>query len=520
MSAPSSPETVLKAAGPAADSDRDRILIIGAGIAGLTCGCYLQMQGYQTEIVEAGDMPGGLCVGWQRGAFVFDGCLRWLIGVDPASFFHRLWSELGALGERRILRHEEFLRFESPNGQALSMTRDLDRLARDMKRIGPEDGARIDKLIAAARRCAPLDPPDKPLELMNVFEKTRLLVRYLPILITVGRWKNRELGAYAATYKSRFLQEALLALGGDPRMSALVVMMVLAWRSTPNAGFVVGGSRAFNEAIVNRYQGLGGRLRCHAEVDEILVENGKACGVRCAGGEMLRAGTVVSCADGHATIFKMLRGKYLTSRVRRLYEKEDLFPGLLQISIGAGRTWPDTPHDLVLQLEQPLMVDDATRHHRIEVAISGAESGLCPPGTTIMLVRFFSRHEFWAELRERAPEEYKQRKDAILRQVISILDRRFPGLEQSILNTDVASPATFSRFTGNWRGSFQGWLPTPRILGRRIPRTLPGLDCFYMAGQWIEPGGGVPSVALSGFYVSRLICERDGKKFTTRRPTP
>jgi phytoene dehydrogenase-like protein len=69
------------------------------------------------------------------------------------------------------------------------------------------------------------------------------------------------------------------------------------------------------------------------------------------------------------------------------------------------------------------------------------------------------------------------------------------------------------RYTGNWQGSYEGWLPTPRILGRRIPYTLPGLKDFYMAGHWVVAGGGLPSAAISGRYVAQMICARDGKVF-------
>ncbi len=74
------------------------MIIIGGGIAGLSCGCYLQMNGYKTEILEANTAPGGLCVAWDRGPYVFDGCLRWLVGTNPSSSFNQIWNELGAIG--------------------------------------------------------------------------------------------------------------------------------------------------------------------------------------------------------------------------------------------------------------------------------------------------------------------------------------------------------------------------------------------------------------------------------------
>jgi len=99
-----------------------------------------------------------------------------------------------------------------------------------------------------------------------------------------------------------------------------------------------------------------------------------------------------------------------------------------------------------------------------------------------------------------------------------LLDKRFPGLAQNLEATDVATPATFVRYTGNWQGSYEGWLPTPRILGRWLPFVLPGLKEFYMAGHWVVPGGGLPSAVLSGRYVAQLICARNGRTFAASPP--
>jgi len=63
-----------------------------------------------------------------------------------------------------------------------------------------------------------------------------------------------------------------------------------------------------------------------------------------------------------------------------------------------------------------------------------------------------------------------------------------------------------------------GWLPTPELLKATVPRTLPGLANFYMAGQWMLPGGGVPSCLYSGRHVLQLLCRRDKKSFLTNIP--
>ena len=70
---------------------------------------------------------------------------------------------------------------------------------------------------------------------------------------------------------------------------------------------------------------------------------------------------------------------------------------------------------------------------------------------------------------------------------------------------DIATPLTFWRSARSWRGAFEGWLPTSEAF-KHVPKQLPGLDRFYMAGQWVEPSGGMPTAIMSGRHVVELVC--------------
>ena len=63
------------------------ISIIGAGIAGLAAGCYGQMNGYDTQIFEMHNQPGGVCTAWKREDYTIDACIHWLVGSNPKSNF-------------------------------------------------------------------------------------------------------------------------------------------------------------------------------------------------------------------------------------------------------------------------------------------------------------------------------------------------------------------------------------------------------------------------------------------------
>ena len=80
-----------------------------------------------------------------------------------------------------------------------------------------------------------------------------------------------------------------------------------------------------------------------------------------------------------------------------------------------------------------------------------------------------------------------------------------------------ATPATFNRYTNNWRGSYEGWLPGPGALMVTIKKELPGLNNLYMIGQWVEPGGGLPNTIRSARHVAQIICKKDNKEFEVKK---
>lgn len=110
------------------------IIIIGAGIAGLSAGCYAQMNGYKTRIFELHDKPGGLCTAWKRQGYTFDGCIQWLIGSKAGTPMHRIWQELGAAQDRRFIHDDVYQRVVGSDGRAVSIYTDLDRLERQQSR--------------------------------------------------------------------------------------------------------------------------------------------------------------------------------------------------------------------------------------------------------------------------------------------------------------------------------------------------------------------------------------------------
>ncbi len=502
------------------------VIVIGGGIAGLSAGCYAQMNGYQTRIFEMHSQPGGLCTAWQRKGYTIDGCIHWLVGSKPGDSFYRLWQEIGLVQGREFVYLDEFTQVIARDGQAFTFYSDLDRLEQHMLELSPDDRPTIQEFIGAARALLHFNPPadNPPMELMNSIEKAKMMAGMLPYMPVLQKWGGISVGDFAARFESPLLREAFERVW-HPEFGSLFLLMTLAWLHNRAAGYPLGGSLPMVRAVEERFRGLGGQIHYNAQVAKILVDEqaGKAVGICLADGREELGDVVISAADGHATIFDMLDGRYLDDTIRGYYGgpgagagKELIpFPSLVHVGLGVNRTFEDVSQMVggrSLPIDPPLEVGN--RVDRIGLNIYNFDPTLAPTGKTALTVLFHGNHEYWKALATDRPQ-YEARKQEVAEAVIRALDGYYPGLAGRVEMVDVATPLTFERYTGNWRGSYEGWMPTPAVGFEPLKNTLPGLDNFYMIGQWVSPGGGLPSGVKTGRDVVQVLCHRDGAKFET-----
>ena len=144
-----------------------KVIVIGAGIAGLTCGNYLQASGFDTEIYELHSIPGGECTGWDRKGYHFDGCLHWLVGSKPGTPLNQVWRDTGALDDTvNIINHEIYTRYEE-GGAFVNFYTDTDKLEEHLISISPEDKRAIRSLCDVIRKGSFDMPIEKPMDMMT-----------------------------------------------------------------------------------------------------------------------------------------------------------------------------------------------------------------------------------------------------------------------------------------------------------------------------------------------------------------
>lgn len=223
---------------------------------------------------------------------------------------------------------------------------------------------------------------------------------------------------------------------------------------------------------------------------------------------------VISAADGHATVYEMLGGRYVNDAIRKIYAESETFASYLQVSLGIARDLKDQPPMLTRVLRAPIVVDPGTELSSLGFRFFHFDPTFAPAGKTAVTSILPTRnYEFWQKLRSEDPQRYRAEKARVAEAVIGVLEGHLPGIRQSIEVMDVSTPATVIRYTGNWKGSQEGWIMPPGAGLKSYPNTLPGLDHFFLIGQWIMPGGGLPSGPMTARPAIKAICKRDHVAF-------
>lgn len=483
------------------------VIIIGAGLAGLSAGCFARMNGYKARIFELHSLPGGVCTSWKRQGYVFDGCIHFLMGHRPGNAAYELYKTLGITDSCKFIDLPSyFTMVDESIGRSFAFTSDVPAAFDTLKSYSPGDARFFDELLAGSQALRGIDffkMMEKPQEMIGVFDKLKMLWtmrsagRYMS-----GKYKQR-IDEYVKQFKDpwcRFVIQSLFF----PQVPVWFIMMLLASLADNQLGYIYGGSLEFVKPIEKKFKDLGGEITYKAAVEEIIVKDNKAVGVRLADKSEHFAGIIISAADGHSTIFDMLGGKYVDDNINNMYKTWEMFPGAVMASYGVAKDYTDKPHACMLRLKKPFNIGGKDVDV-IAVRQFDAVSGYAFPGKTGLQVECLAGDwEFWNNL-VKDRRRYDVEKDRISKELLAILEPHYPGMSSAVEVTDVATPYTTWRYTRNHKGAFEGWLPAPEAISARVGKTLPGLGNFYMAGQWVAPGGGVTPCLFSGRQAIQLI---------------
>ncbi len=484
---------------------RPHIAIIGGGLAGLSAGCYARMNGFPVTLIEHNLTLGGVCTAWSRAPYMIDGCIHWLTGGP----FDRLYRELAISPVVELRKLTQFATYRHARDEiSIPVVSDLDQLAHTLGALAPEDRDEITLLISAARRIALVQPNiTQPPELMGLRELMASIwsMRHFATdLLHLRKPLRNYVEQHLASERLRQFFTSMF----PAEAPALVAAWILGFLERGYLSRPVGGTARFRDALIARFTELGGVARTHTTVDEITVQGDRATGVRVSDGKLIPADYVISTSSMPETILRLLGGRYGLERATHKFEHWEMFDPIVLVSFGVERTFAGMPATLYVDAVEPFDTGGRKADH-LYLRIYNDDPSFAPPGHTIVQAMLPTEYDYWATRNS----DYHTAKQQLSERTLAAIERYLPGTRETVRMVDVATPLTYWGMARSWRGAYEGWKPSAEALFSHVEKRLEGLDGFFMAGQWVEPGGGIPVAIMSGRQSVQLICAEESSPF-------
>jgi phytoene desaturase len=482
-------------------------IVIGSGFGGLAAAVRLGVRGYRVTVLEKLDAPGGRAYVHRRDGYTFDAGPTI---ITAPYLFEDLWTICG----KRIADHvklraiDPFYEVRFDDGDVFRYTADLESIRSQIARIEPRDVEGFDRFLDKSRRIfevAFAQQAEQP------FHEIGALFAAAPGLVRLGGYRSvyQEVSRFFRSDKLRLLFSFHpLLIGGNPFTTTAYYCLIAHLERTYGVHYAEGGMGALMEGIVDLVRGTGGTLRCGAEVAQVLVEGGKARGVRLASGEVIESDIVVSNADAAWTYGKLLghhpRRRWTDAKLGRARYSMSLFVWYF----GTRRRYDDVyHHTMVLGPRYRGLLDDIFKRKLLAKDFSlylhrptANDASLAPPGHDAFYVLAPVPHlGSGTDWRERA-EPYRE---AVQRR---LEDTLLPGLGESLTTSFVLTPQDFHDRLSSWKGA--AFAMEPQLFQSawfRPHNRSEEVEGLYLVGAGTHPGAGLPGVVSSARILDKIV---------------
>lgn len=492
-----------------------KMIIIGAGMGGLSSGIFGQANGFETEIFEQHIIPGGQACSWKRKGYTFDGCLHHFMGSSPKSKIYSLWKEVG-VNPDTFIPLDECVSFWK-DGKQFTDWYDTEKLRTHMIQIAPEDAKTIESYVRGIKGIGAFDLLGEMTinGIKGMISHPILLFRSVKNMgIPLEKFSNR--------FKNEFLRESFRIC--EYSIPVIPYGLHLGKKADGLNGGIKwppGGIANVVTSMTSKYVSIGGKLHLGKKVTKIIVEEGKAIGIELGDGSRHYADYIISNADGRKTLSELLENGHTTSKLE-MYSKPltDETNWAFHVFLGVNRDLSKEPSSLHVMLDNPVEIAGHTCNH-LEMQMFGFDRSMAPQGKGVIKVELFSTWDYCQKLGQNK-QDYESEKTAIAQKVIEILDTTyFKDLKNQVEVIDVPTLLTWARYLNSQNG-FLGY-PNRKMdilasfLGKSDTETLKDVKNFRFVGTWATATGALFANVFSGKKAIREICKVEKLKFVSGR---
>lgn len=507
------------------------VVVIGAGVGGLTAAALLSKAGFSVCVLEKEPHVGGYLAGFRRKHFRFDTAIHWLNQCMPGGMAAKIFDILGQ-DHPRAVPQQRIRRYKGESYDYL-LTNNPDELKVQWQREFPHEKDGIERFFRDAKKLghafANFGAIFRTEETMGFFEKLgnkRNLLKFgLAFIPHLGYSGDKGIKKGLSKY---FKDERLHKIfSADTELLSCLVPIGWAYygdyQSPPK-----GGGQVIPEWMQYIIEWYHNHVYFKCSVKKILLENGTAVGVQFnhRGNDYeVSSKYVVAACDVETLYNKMLPYDTITKKFRMKLESAELYSSSVTVAIAL-----DCPTEALGFNEELIHISSenvSRQDHtggdpwKSEISIlapSLRDKSLAPAGCgtlTLFMPAYMNFKDNWLTQQDAdgnyiRNEEYKKLKHEIAEALIQRVEQRVaPGLRKHILFYDVATPVTHWRYTGNKNGTMMGAKPGRENMQGKVAHYQTPIKNLLLGGHWAELGGGVPIAVKAGANASLLILKKE-----------
>jgi phytoene dehydrogenase-like protein len=508
------------------------VVIIGAGISGLTAAALLSRAGQKVLVVEMDSRPGGYLAGFRRLDYRFDSAIHWLNQLGPKGLVTRMFDLIGT--DHPVAIQQRLIKRYLTDRHDYLLTDDPDRMKADLIRDFPHEKEGIEKFFHAAytigKSFSVLGTISRANETMGLVERILLGLRKFRFVIPFIKYVFYTGDEGVTKGLNKFFKDKRLHDIFASEQDLLSCLVPIGWayfgdyQSPPR-----GGSQVFPEWLAHVVESCGGTISYRSKVSEVLLQDGKAVGVRYRmkakqEDTEVYCKEVLACCDVETLYERMLPSDAVPNDLKERLRNAKLYSSSLTVSLAL-----DCPAEqLGFKGEMVYLSQSGIKRldhssgdpHLTDISIlapSIHDKSMAPDGCgtlTLYIPAFFEQENNWrTETNEKGQlvrgEAYKQLKqeyaDILIDRVEQLLA---PGLRSHIVYCDIATPITHWRYSGNRGGTMMGARPGKENMQAKVAHYMTPVKHLTLGGHWAELGGGVPVAVKAASNASLILLNR------------
>ena len=482
-----------------------KVIIIGAGLGGLAAACRLAKSGFDVTVLEKNETVGGKVNLVEANGYKFD------TGASLLTMRHILEDLFEFCGKRiedylELVPLEPICRYFWNDETQFDASQNIEKTKSEIEKIEPRDVENFQKYLADSKQKYEIAAKTFLAKSLNDLPQL-LTPAYLPDLLKISTLKtlDKHNAKYFSSEKLRQLFNRFATYNGSspyetPATFALIPFVEFGL----GAWYVRGGIYEIPKSLAKLAAQSGAKISTNSEVGNIVVENGKAVGVK-ANGEIYKADFVVSNADAIETYRNLLPPRH-----KKFQNREPSCSGFVLL-LGTRKKFNNLAHHNIFFSDDYRREFDDIFKRKISspnptiyvCAASRTDAGVSPAGCENLFVLINAPYT-------NVQVDWEKEKHSYRNLIIEKLAKfGLEILESSIEFEQIITPEDFEKTYRANRGSIYG-ISSNGIFSAfmRVPNKSKQIENLYFAGGATHPGGGIPLVLLSGKMTAEMIIER------------